>query len=311
MPMPHQEMRRLIKRRIHGTFGTERIKALQDCLNLLPGYYTGPYGELRQWVLQEIDQAKLRKRSRHTETLAVPKQGDAQIVLLGPPNAGKSSLLRALSARQVAIGDYPFTTLRPIAATVVINHAYIQLVEIPGLIEGALQGRGGGRELLACARNSDGLIYLLPLEPDGLANLTVVMQESAGLIGEQRPLIVCSKRDLPGADEIYQLACCQLVDLPLLPISSSTGEGLEELRQAIWQMSGLMRVWPRQAGGTALQPFILPVGSTLEDFARTVHQQLATRMRKGKVWGPSARFAGQLVGREHVLQDGDQVEVLE
>lgn len=309
MPMPHEEMRRLIKRRIHGKSGAERINALRACLDLLPGYYSGPYGEVRKWVMEEIEQAKVRKQSRHTDSLAIPRQGDAQIVLLGPPNAGKSSLLRALCGRQVAVGDYPFTTLRPIAATALINHAHIQLVEIPGLIEGAHLGRGGGKQLLACARNADGLIYVLPLDSDGIAGLQTVMQEVGQLALELPPLLVCTKRDLPGADAAWQAAQSMFPEYQLLAVSASTGEGLEALVAAIWEMSGLMRVFPRR-NNQSDTPFILRQGSTLRDFAGAVHREIAGRISKGRVWGQSARFPGQLVSPEHVLQDGDQVEII-
>lgn len=311
MPMPHEDMRRLVKRRIRGTEGTERIKILKQCLEMFPGYYTGPYGELRKWVLEQIEQAKVRKKSRHTDSLSVPKQGDAQIVLLGPPNAGKSSLLKALCDKQVAVGDYPFTTLRPIASTAVINEAHIQLVEIPGLIEGAMLGKGGGRELLSCARNADGMIYVLPLDYGGLDDLLTVMQEAEGLDLELPPLIVCTKIDLPGAEQALEQARQQFAEHNLLTISSVTGEGLCELRSAIWEMSGLMRVYSRVNGQSDEKPFIVPRSCTAEDFARAIHHAVAARMVKARVWGTSAKFPGQLVGRDHMLQDCDQVEVLE
>ncbi len=309
MPMPHEEMRRLIKRRIRGKDGAERIDALKACLDLLPGYYSGPYGELRKWVTEEIAQARVRKQSRHTDSLAVPRQGDAQIVLLGPPNAGKSSLLKALCGRQVAVGDYPFTTLRPIAATALINHAHIQLVEIPGLIEGAHMGKGGGKQLLACARNADGLIYVLPLDDGGMDGLRIVMQEVSHLDLELTPLVVCTKNDLPGADAVWQAVQSEFAAHALLSVSTGTGAGLEALRAAIWSMSGLMRVFPRRNNQSGT-PFILQRDSTLRDFARAVHREIAGRVNKGRVFGESAKFPGQLVGPDHVLLDGDQVEII-
>ncbi|HYG58078.1 MAG TPA: GTPase, partial [Symbiobacteriaceae bacterium] len=155
MPIPHQEMRRIIKRRITGLEGNDRIKVLKECLELFPGYYTGPYGDLRKWVQELVDQAQMRKGIKHQDQWFVPKEGACQVVLVGPPNAGKSSLLKALTGRQVAVGDYPFTTLRPVAGMVKFGGAVVQVVDLPGLLDGAVDGKGGGRALLGAIRMAD------------------------------------------------------------------------------------------------------------------------------------------------------------
>src|SRR5205807_9522271 len=83
----------------------------------------------------------------------------AQVALVGAPNGGKSSLLHALSHVQIKIGDYAFTTLRPVPALTRIGGVLVQLVEIPGLIAGAGEGRGGGRALLGVLRGADAMVY--------------------------------------------------------------------------------------------------------------------------------------------------------
>lgn len=138
MPIPHQEMRRIVKRRITGLEGAERVRVLKACLAELPGYYQGPHGELRKWIQSLIDQAQVRRSVRHQEAYFIPREGVAQVVLVSPPNAGKSSLLKALTGRAVAVGDYPFTTLRPAAGMVKLQGAPVQLVDLPGLLEGAV-----------------------------------------------------------------------------------------------------------------------------------------------------------------------------
>ena len=83
--------------------------------------------------------------SVHRDSIAVRREGAAQIAFVGPPNAGKSSLLQALSNIQIKTGDYAFTTTRPVPALTRIRGVLVQLVEIPGLIAGAGEDRGGGR----------------------------------------------------------------------------------------------------------------------------------------------------------------------
>src|SRR2546430_13514545 len=159
MPMPHRTYKQVIKRRLVGKEGTERIRELRTILAELPGYKNGPYADLRKWVEGELEETRLRKRVVHRDSIAVRREGAAQIAFVGAPNAGKSSLLQALSNVQIKIGDYAFTTLRPVPALTRIKGVLVQLVEIPGLIEGAHQDRGGGRALLGVLRGADAIVY--------------------------------------------------------------------------------------------------------------------------------------------------------
>ncbi len=312
MPMPHEDMKRLIQRRLKGAEGTQRIRVLDQCLAMLPGYRQGPYADLRKWILQQKNVAKTRAKTRHADGLFVPREGDARIVLLGPPNAGKSSLLKALSASQVAVGDYPFTTLRPIAANVKINDALIQLVEIPGLIQGAREDRGSGRMYLAAAQDAHGFLLILPLEEASLGGFFAVFQEAREVVGERPFLVVATKTDLPEAQAVLALAVSRMPQMHVVTVSSTTGEGLDTLRQRLWEMTGLMRVYSKKTvpGARDDRPFIVPAGTTVGLMAAHIHNELAMELDRAAVWGPSAKFPGQVVGSRHILQDGDRVEML-
>src|SRR5262245_2195498 len=159
MPMPHRTQMMLIQRRLTGKEGSERIRELRSILTELPNYKNGPYADLRKWVVGQIDAARARSRVVQRDSIAVRREGAAQVALVGPPNAGKSSLLHALSEVQIKIGNYAFTTLRPVPALVRMHGVLVQLVEIPGLIEGASEDRGGGRALLGVLRGADAIVY--------------------------------------------------------------------------------------------------------------------------------------------------------
>src|SRR5881398_1106626 len=159
MPMPHRTQMQVIKRRLVGKEGTERIHELRAILADLPGYRSGPYADIRKWVEAQIEQTRVRKRVVHRDSVAVRREGAAQIALVGPPNAGKSSLLQALSDIQIKTGDYAFTTTRPVPALTRVGGVLVQLVEIPGLIEGAHEGRGGARPLLGVLRDADAIVF--------------------------------------------------------------------------------------------------------------------------------------------------------
>ena len=159
MPMPHRTFAEVAKRRLVGKEGSDRVATIRALLGELPGYRNGPYADLRKWLEGELDRTRTRAKVLHRDSIQVRREGAAQIALVGPPNAGKSSLLQALSDIQIKTGDYAFTTLRPVPALTRIGGVLVQLVEIPGLIEGARGDRGGGRALLGVLRNADAIVY--------------------------------------------------------------------------------------------------------------------------------------------------------
>jgi|SRR5579871_4519091 len=297
MPMPHRTFQQVIKRRLVGKEGSERVRELRAILGELPGYRNGPYADLRKWVENELDATRTRKRTVHRDSIAVRREGAAQIALVGPPNAGKSSLLQALSAIQIKTGDYAFTTTRPVAATTRLGGVLVQLVEIPGLIEGAAEDRGGGRALLGVLRNADAIVWCHACNRP-LAELETIRAEVAAADIELPGLLAATKCD--------EAAPPEHPELRVVPVSVLDDASLDRLREALWGLTGLIRVHLRDGG----DPVALEPPATVLDVADSIHHQLRERCTGARVWGLSARFDGQQVGREHELRDGDTVEVL-
>jgi 50S ribosome-binding GTPase len=173
MPMPHRIQAHLVKKRLAGKEGQARVNELRAILAELPGYKNGPYADLRKWVEGELAETRSRSRILNRDSISVRREGAAQVAVAGPPNVGKSSLLQALSEIQIRTGDFAFTTLRPVSAVTRIRGVLIQLVEIPGLIEGAHENRGGGRALLGVLRGADGILLCHAAGADPGALLTV------------------------------------------------------------------------------------------------------------------------------------------
>src|ERR671915_1860378 len=194
MPMPHRTFVQVAKRRLVGKEGSERVRVIRGLLEELSDYRSGPYADIRKWLNEEIEQTRTRAKVVHRDSIAVRREGAAQIAFVGPPNAGKSSLLQALSAIQIKTGDYAFTTTRPVPALTRIGGVLVQLVEIPGLIEGANEDRGGGRALLGVLRNADGIVFcqsvMAPAE-----ELRVVRAEIAAAGIERPTLLAATKAD--------------------------------------------------------------------------------------------------------------------
>ncbi len=317
MPMPHRTFSEVAKRRLVGKEGSERIATIRGLLEELPGYRNGPYADLRKWLEGELERTRVRGKVLHRDSLQVRREGAAQIALVGPPNAGKSSLLQALSDIQIKTGDYAFTTLRPVPALTRIGGVLVQLVEIPGLIEGAHEDRGGGRALLGVLRNADAIVYCRAAN-DTTDAIDVVRSEVAAAGIEKPSIVALTKFDelpdpagvLPGRSLTTLVVLRHRLRSSSCPVSVLDDASLDGLREAIWSLTGLIRVIPRRDGEVDEEPFALPAGASVADLADRVHHELAESCTGARVWGESARFAGQRVGRGHVLADGDVVEVL-
>ena len=308
MPMPHQVQMQIIKRRLVGKDGVARVRELRAILGDLPDYKNGPYADIRKWVMGEIEQTRTRSRVVHRDSIAVRREGVAQVALVGAPNVGKSSLLQALSDIQIKTGDYPFTTLRPVAALTIIHGLPVQLVEIPGLIAGASEGRSGGRALLGVLRGADAIVYChdatAPLDPLREARTEVA---AAGI--DRPALLAATKLDEAGPDALERLRRAFL-DLPVVGVSILDEASLDGFREAVWELTGLLRVFTRRPGSADEDPLAVGAGATVADVADALHAELGAACRGGHVWSSSARFPGQLVGRDHRVAEDDVIEVI-
>src|SRR3954452_17913462 len=235
MPMPHRTFKQVIKRRLVGKEGSERTRELRAILSELPNYKNGPYADLRKWVQEQLEETRSRSRVVHRDSISVPREGAAQIAFVGPPNAGKSSLLQALSQIQIKTGDYAFTTTRPVPALIRLRGVLVQLVEIPGLLEGASDDRGGGRALLGAVRGADAIVLChdasrSPTELD-------TIRRELELAGIDKPtLVVATKTDEAPAPE------------GAVGVSVLDDASLERLRNQLWALTGLIRVFLRKPG---------------------------------------------------------------
>ena len=306
--MPHQTFAQMAKRRLIGKEGRERIRVVRELISQLPDYKNGPYADLRKSLLAEIEETRVRSNAVHRDSIAVRREGAAQIALVGPPNVGKSSILQALSDIQIKTGDYAFTTLRPVPALTRIKGVLVQLVEIPGLIGGAADDRGGGRALLGVLRSADAIVFCARAgyPPD---EMQAVREELAKAEIHKPAVLAVSRADEATGADVDRLAAA-FPDLEMVPVSVLDPASLDALREAIWGLTGLIRVYLRTNGSTADEPLALEPGASVADVADSVHHELGESFTGARVWGPSARFDGQRVGREHLVQDTDTVEIL-
>ncbi len=308
MPMPHRTFMQMAKRRLVGKEGRERTREVRALLGELPDYRNGPYADLRKWLLGEIDEIRVRSGAVHRDSIAVRREGAAQVALVGPPNVGKSSLLQALSAVQIKTGDYPFTTTRPVPALTRIGGVLVQLIEIPGLIEGATADRGGGRALLSVLRSADAIVFCARAGSDP-GELAAVRAEVAAADIDRPALLAATRADEAAPADVARLTKA-FPDLPVLPVSVLDESSLDAFRDAVWRLIGMIRVRLRHDGTVDDEPLAIRPPACVADVADLVHHDLGASAVGARIWGPSARFDGQRVGRDHEVRDGDVVEIL-
>lgn len=178
----------------------EKIRALEKMYALVPKHKGTE--KLRLQIKRRLAELRreLEKQRQQRKgggySLAVKKEGAAQIVLVGLPNVGKSELLRALTGVDVESADYPFTTTEPVPAMMNYKDVQIQLVEVPGLLEGAALGKGMGPQLLAVIRNADAIAIVIDLSEDPIKQMEILLREfeRAGIkVNKRRPRVEIRK----------------------------------------------------------------------------------------------------------------------
>lgn len=182
----------------------------------------------------------------------------ADIGLVGFPSAGKSSLIAAISRARPKIADYPFTTLIPNLGVVVAGETTFTVADVPGLIEGASEGRGLGHDFLRHIERCQAIVHVIDCatyEPgrDPLSDLDVIEAELTAHGGlEDRPrMVALNKVDVPDAADLAELVFAEVAERgwPVFRVSTKSGEGLNELKFA---MAAL--VAERRAAAPAPEP---------------------------------------------------------
>jgi ribosome-interacting GTPase 1 len=141
------------------------------------------------------------------------------------------------------------------------------------------------------------------------AELDVVRAEVAAAGIDKPAALAVTRADEVEADPLPGLAA-RFPDLAVVRVSVLDEASLEAFRDVVWRLTGLIRVHLRTNGATDEEPIALEPGASVTDVADAVHHDLAASFSGARVWGPSARFEGQRVGRDHGVVDGDTVEIL-
>lgn len=300
----------------------EKIAALEEMLAVIPKHKGTEkiQADLKKRLSKLRHEGLKKAKTGRTDPFHVEKQGAGQVALLGFPNSGKSSLLATMTRARPKVADYPFTTTVPLAGMMPYQDIFIQLVDTPPVTEEIVPPGLSGT-----LRNADALLVMVDAANDDcleqlqfclnyLKEKKVVREEAApGVRGvsPDKVLFLAARADLPDSSENIQiLKELGPQGIELFPVSTVTGQGLEDLREKIFQMLGVIRIYTKVPGKEPDKetPFILRKGSTVLDLAEAIHRDLPRLMKNARIWG-SARYDGQPVMRDYVLQDRDIVEI--
>lgn len=186
---------------------TQTIQDIEEEIRKTP-YHKGTehhIGKLRARLARLKDkqiEAEFKKSGGGGGGYAVKKTGDATVVLIGPPSVGKSTLINQLTNTQSKVAEYAFTTLGVIPGMLFFKDAYIQILDIPGIIQGAKEGKGRGREVLSVARNADLLLLMCDVNNFAKFELLEKELEAAGIRINQVPSAITIKKKPDGGINI-------------------------------------------------------------------------------------------------------------
>jgi len=309
----------------------------------------------------------------------IKKSGDASVALVGFPSVGKSSLISQLTDVESDTGNFEFTTLTCIPGVLHHRGATIQILDLPGLIKGASEGKGRGREILNVIRSCDMVLYVVdPFQESHFDILDLELWKAGMRLNQQKPqvfidrterggvvvrstleqtnltdeeiqaiirsfgivsanvtlrtdvtddnivdtlagnrvysdaVVVLNKIDLATKKDLKKANNMLPKDWPILPVSAKTGEGIEEMKDFIFNNLHFMSIYLKPQGQEAdlIEPLIIKDTSTVRNVCQKLHRDFVRKFRYARVKGPSAKFDWQRVGLDHRLKDGDLLSII-
>ncbi|MGH8677287.1 MAG: TGS domain-containing protein [Burkholderiales bacterium] len=313
----------------------ERLDGLREMLRTIPKHKGTDHlqADIKRSIKELTEELEAPKKgaARGGPALVIRPEGAAQIALIGPPSAGKSSLHARLTGSGAHVAPYPFTTQVPQPGMLQYEDIHFQLLDLPAVspdhpvpwLHGTLQTADGCLLVIDlsdtdCVDEVEAIHTLLREKRTSLTGRWPT-DSSPAAVEEEDPfalrlptLLLANKSDLSqNIDEELQ-TFLELTDLryPALAVSATNGHGLAQLGPWLFEHLGIVRVYTKAPGKPPEKdrPFTLRAGQTVEDVARQVHKDVARTLRYARLWGKSG-FDGQQVGREHRLEDRDIVEL--
>jgi ribosome-interacting GTPase 1 len=309
----------------------ERLDSLREMLRTIPKHKGTDHlqADIKRRIKELSEEVETRPKggpARHGPVLVLRPEGAAQLALIGPPNSGKSSLHVRLTHSHAHVAPYPFTTQFPEPGMMAHEDIHFELIDLP-----AIAPEHAVPWIAATLQTVDGCLFVVDL---GDASCVEQAQAVQRLLAQKRVTLCASWRETHEDEDAFALRIPALLlankadaieaidaeletfreltgfTYPALCVSALTGQGLPALGPWLFRELRIVRVYTKAPGHPAdmTRPFTLRSGQTVADVARLVHKDVANALRYARLWGRSSHD-GQQVGREHVVADGDIVEL--
>ena len=301
----------------------DKIIVLEEMLAIMPKHKGTDHlkADLRRKIAR-LTQESERKSGAKRASMLIEKEGAAQVVVIGLPNSGKSQLVSSITNASPAVAEYPFTTQSATPGMMEFENIKIQLIDTPPLTEQSVHWW-----LPHMIKRADALLTVVDLSNNPLTQMENITAQLEGMrvgVGEikageepgiilshKKALVIGNKVDLENTGDSYiALRNKYGGQLPVTAISAKQGNGLEQLRYEIYKMLDIIRVHTKAPGKKPElnDPIVMDRGSTVEDAAEDVHKDFRARLKYARIWG-SGKHDGVMAKRNHVLQDGDIIEL--
>lgn len=275
-----------------------KIKALENMISLVPKHKGAENlrAQLKTRLKKLREQSEKSRKSGKSRKLGIKKE-DMQAAIIGMTKTGKSSLISLLTNAKPEIADYGFTTKFPVVGIMNHNGVGIQLIEVPA-IESEYYDRG-------IVNSADTILIMITR----LEQLQEIEKRTDKLSGKK--IIIFNKTDLLSETEKRKIfARLSSKKYNFVLISTENKEGINELKEKLFQSFGKIRVYTKEPGKakSSERPIILPPDSEVKDVAEKILKGFANKIKETRIWGPSSKYPGQVVGLQHKMRDMDVVE---
>jgi small GTP-binding protein len=282
----------------------EKIEILEEMLAICPKHKgTERVQEEIKKKIAKLKKEKPKKASQKEEIYFVKKEGAGQVLILGVPNSGKTSLVNFLCNTDFKVADYPFTTNFPTPGMMRYENLLIQIVDTPPLTQEFKPGW-----LKNLARQADLILVLIDLSQEPEKNLKEMMEIlKEWKIEKEKILIFGNKLDLEEGRKNFEKL---KENFEIFGISIKDKINTENLKERIFKALKIIRVYPKEPKKEVdfENPVVLKEGARLIDFVKEIKEEWVEKFKGAKLYEKNLKNF-KMVGRDYLLKDGDIVEI--